>query len=262
MSEQTHRLQPGERERLPCPEPELTWKPTLKRAVVASVREMGEGVDEGVLSVIIIDDHTLFAGGLQLLLESATGGRITVVGKASRASEAEELVRRHRPDLAIVDLAMPPPGGAEAIRAIKRRYPQVRVLALSGVDSAEMALAALVAGADGFVPKSAEPEVVLVPMQAVMEGWGIVSRQLLDYLVTRAARSGSAALERLSEEERTLWRMVATGLETMAIAEQLYVSERTAKRLVASLLRKIGASNRLEAAALAGRAGLLEDRND
>lgn len=208
--------------------------------------------------VVIIDDHTLFAGGLRLLLESATEGRIKIVGTAARATDAEEIVRRTRPDLAIVDIAMPPPGGLEAIRVIKRRHPEIQVLALSGVDSAEIALAALAAGANGFVPKSSEPDVVLFPMEAIISGWGIVPRPLLDYLVRRATRTGSAALSRLNEEERSLWKLVASGAETPAIAAHLYVSERTAKRLVASLLKKIGASNRVEAATLAGRSGLFD----
>jgi len=88
----------------------------------------GEG-GSSVVTVIIVDDHTLFSGGLQLLLESATEGHIQVVATTTRAAEAEDLVRRHRPDIAIIDLAMPPPGGAAAIKAVKRRCPQVRVLA-------------------------------------------------------------------------------------------------------------------------------------
>jgi len=97
-------------------------------------------------------------------------------------------------------------------------------------------------------------------MQAVMEGWGVVPRPLLDYLVSRSVRSGTGKLDQLNDDERSLWRMVASGADNNGIADRLYVSERTAKRLIAALLKKIGAANRFEAATLAGRAGLFDDQ--
>ena len=214
---------------------------------------------ENPLSAVIIDDHALFSRGLELLINSTAGSAVRVVGRTEDAASAVDLVRRLRPQLAIIDLAMPPPGGVEAIRAVKHDYPRVRVLALSGTDSAEFAISALEAGADGFMLKSSEPELLIPPLLSLALGVSVLPRGLLTTLLKSGPRPGKATLSDLSDDEQRLWLLIARGLETSDIAQQLYASERTVKRLVASLLRKIGAANRLEAAALAGRAGLLDD---
>jgi len=170
------------------------------------------------------------------------------------------LLDQDQPDVAIIDLAMPPPGGLEAIRVVKRNYPRVGVLALSGTEDIDVAIEALRVGADGFLPKSSEPKVLLPPLLALAAGWSVMPRSMAAILA--AAKPGHASLERLTPEERKLWRLVAKGLEGNDIAAQLLVSERTARRLIVSLLRRIGAANRIEAAALAGRAGLLDERWD
>lgn len=214
---------------------------------------------ENPLSVVIVDDHALFSRGLELLINTNAGSAIRVVGRTDDAGAAVELVRRLRPQLAIIDLAMPPPGGIEAIRAVKHDYPKVRVLALSGTDSADFAVSALRAGADGFMLKSSEPELLIPPLLSLALGVSVLPKSLLTNLLKSGHRPGRGVLESLSEEEQRLWLLIARGLETTDIAEQLYASERTVKRQVASLLRRIGAANRLEAAALAGRNGLLDE---
>jgi two-component system, NarL family, nitrate/nitrite response regulator NarL len=219
-------------------------------------------VNDGRLTIVVVDDHRLFSRGLELLLNSTSDGRVQVTGRTENAKDALELVRRHRPDVAVMDLSMPPPGGVAAIREVKHHYPAVRVLALSGTDDVRLALEALAAGADGFMANSSDPEVLVPPLQVLGSGLSLLPPSLLSVLVDAMARPGRAALERLSDEERALWRDVAKGLESVEIAERLFVSERTAKRMVASLLRKIGAANRVEAAALAGRSGLLDEIPD
>lgn len=209
-------------------------------------------------TVVIVDDHVLFAQGLQLVLEEATAGAFQVVAVGDDASSAEVLVCRHRPDLAIVDLAMPPPGGLAAVKAIKGRFPTVRVLVLSGVDTVEPAAEALAAGADGFLPKTADPDTVITPLMTILAGWSVLPRPVLDHLLCLARPGDRALLSELEPAEIELWRLVATGLETGEIAGRLFVSERTTKRMVAGLLRRLGVANRIEAAGLAGRLGILD----
>jgi DNA-binding NarL/FixJ family response regulator len=209
---------------------------------------------------VLVDDHGLFSRGLELLLTAASEGRIRVAARTEKAEEALTLVRHHRPDVAIVDLAMPPPGGVGAIEEIHHHYPGVRVLALSGTDDRELALDALAAGAHGFIAKSSDPDVLVPPLLSLGAGMSVLPTALLDMLVGSVSRAGRGVMERLSDEELALWRLISKGLESTEIAHRLYVSERTAKRMVAALLRKLGAANRIEAALLAGRAGLtLED---
>lgn len=216
-------------------------------------------MQDGRHVVVIVDDHALFAQGLALLLESRAGDLFTVAGSATAGEDAVALVGRHRADVAIIDLALPPLGGVETIRRVTAAYPSTRVLALSGTEDLDLAAAALRAGADGFLGKSADPEVLVAPLLAIVAGVRVLRPELLDALLAAADRSADALLDRLTDRDVELWTMLARGLETSEIAKPLLVSERTAKRMIASLLHKLGAANRIEAAALAGRAGLLDD---
>jgi DNA-binding NarL/FixJ family response regulator len=222
---------------------------------VAAAAQHGAPVD-----VVVVDDHPLFSRGLALLLHGVSDGRVRVVGTTEDASAAAALVRRHHADVAVVDLHMPPPGGERAIAAIRRADPMVRVVALSGLAEADAALEALRAGAAGFLPKSADPEKLVRPLLAVLDGWSVLPEPLLRQLLEAAAPSGEEGLlGRLGSDERRLWRLVADGMSTVDMATTLHVSERTVKRLVATLLRRLGVATRVEAAALAGRAGLARE---
>ncbi len=208
--------------------------------------------------VVIVDDHALFSQGLALLLESRAGDRFVLAGSTTAGEQAVALVGRERADIAIVDLALPPLGGVETIRRIVAAYPATRILALSGTDDLGLAAAALRAGAAGFLPKSADPQVLVAPLLAITAGVRVVDPDLLDALLRAGDRTGDGVVDRLGSREIQLWTMLARGLETSEIARPMLVSERTAKRMIASLLHKLGAANRIEAAALAGRYGLLD----
>jgi two-component system nitrate/nitrite response regulator NarL len=152
---------------------------------------------------------------------------------------------------------MPPPGGVRAIAAIRRAEPMTRVIALSGLAQPDAALEALRAGAAGFLPKTATPEALVLPLLAVLDGWSVIPEPLLRQLLEDAAPTEDQGIAaQLSSEDRRLWRLVAAGTSTVDIATTLHVSERTVKRLVASLLRQLRVATRVEAAALAGRVGL------
>lgn len=211
--------------------------------------------------VVIVDDHELFAQGLALLLSREWGGLFTVGGQTTRVEEAADLAARCDADVAIVDLSMPPLGGVAAIRHIKARHPRTRILALSGTDDLGLAEEALRAGADGFLPKTARPEALAGPLWTIAEGLRVLDGKLLDALLSNTHRPPPELLERLSAQDLKLWGLLATGMETADIADRMLVSERTAKRMVASLLNKLGVTNRIAAAALAGRLRLLDDQS-
>jgi DNA-binding NarL/FixJ family response regulator len=200
----------------------------------------------------------VFSQGLALLLESRAGGTFVVAGSTTAGEQAVALVGREAADIAIVDLALPPLGGVETIRRIAAAYPRTRILALSGTEDLGLATAALRAGAAGFLAKSADPEVLVAPLLTIAAGVRVVPADLLDALLAAADRAGQGIVERLEERELQLWVLLARGLETSEIAKVMLVSERTAKRMIASLLHRLGAANRIEAAALAGRFGLLD----
>ncbi|WP_250002471.1 response regulator transcription factor [Actinoplanes sp. M2I2] len=203
-----------------------------------------------------MDDHPLFVRGLELLLPEVSGGRATVIDSTGDAASAAGMVRRCVPDLVMVDLHMPPPGGVRAIAAIRQEAPRVRVLAMSGDEDPAPAVQALRAGAEGFLPKSSEPADLLQPLLAALDGWVVLPSDLLHSVMAQSPGPRRISVP-LSEEERDLLQLIAAGASTTEMATKLHVSERTVKRQTATLLRKLRVSTRAEAAALAGSAGLL-----
>ncbi|WP_246064181.1 response regulator [Blastococcus colisei] len=204
-----------------------------------------------------MDDHPLFTRGLSLLLPEVSEGRVRVVGTTDDASAAAALVQRFRADVAVIDVQMPPPGGSRAIAAVRRVEPTVRVVAMSGMAQEDAAIEALRAGASSFLPKTADPESLVGPLLAVLDGWSVLPEALLRHLLESATPTADEGIAgQLTADERRLWRLIAAGAGTVDIATTLHVSERTAKRLVAHLLRRLRVSSRVEAAALAGRVGL------
>lgn len=208
-----------------------------------------------VVSVVLVDDHPLFSRGLELLLNGTN--EVKVVGRADGATNAVPLVDRTGPDLAVVDLAMPAPGGIEVVRRIKGRFPRVRVLVLSGTAEEGEALAALRNGAEGFLPKTAEPAELVPPLLALARGWSVLPSGLLRRLLSGRERTAKVPMD-LDETDVRLWRLLSDGLAVDEIAVRLFVSERTVKRMTAALLRRLEVDNRAQAAALAGRVGLLD----
>ena len=211
------------------------------------------------MTVVILDRHRLFARGLEALLDHMTGGQVLVVGHTADADDAASLTRRHQPRLAIVDLDLAPPGGRAAISAIRHQDPRVRVAALAGDDDPDVATPALRAGAHGVLLRSADPDTLVAPLLAMACGLSVVTTTLMGSILgTASPRHHPEALSRLSPQDLHLWRLVAEARETAEIAQRLFVSERTAKRRVALLLRRLGVANRVQAAALAGQSGLLD----
>src|ERR671916_200488 len=135
------------------------------------------------IRVALVDDHPLFVRGLELLLPEVSNGRATVVGTTHDAAAAAGLVRRTVPDLVMVDLHMPAPGGVRAIAAIRRSSPRVRIVAMSGDEDPAPALEALRAGAEGFLPKTSEVADVLQPLLSILDGWAVLPAELLGALL-------------------------------------------------------------------------------
>jgi two-component system nitrate/nitrite response regulator NarL len=218
------------------------------------------------VKVVVIVGSEASARRLEGGLDGGANGTVVVVGSASDAPSAVDVVRRLRPNVAIVDLGdadESPKSGLAAIVEVARLAPPTRILALSDSADAEPAVEALTAGAHGVLVRPATAADLVAPVLAIAFGHSVLHRPLLAALVgsatPRDADLDADFLDSLNPQLMELWRMVADGLETIQIAERLYVSERTAKRMVASLLRRLKVSNRIQAAALAGQAGLLDD---
>ena len=218
------------------------------------------------VKVAVIAESEGSARRLESGLDGRSNGAVIIAGSAFDLRSAVDLVRRVRPNVVIVDLAgskEPSKTALSTIREVARAEPPTRILALSDSGDAEPAVEALTAGAHGVLVRPADAADLVAPVLAVACGHSVLHRPLLGALIgaatPREAERDAEFLDGLNPQYIELWRMVADGLETTQIAERLYVSERTAKRLVASLLRRLKVANRIQAAALAGQVGLLDD---
>lgn len=217
----------------------------------------------GTVKLVVIAESDAAARRLEDGLDGASEGAVSVVGRVDDGRATVELMRRLRPDVAVVDLAggepSKPPSGLATIRELARVAPMTRILAVGDGAEADSAVAALTAGAHGFLVRPADAADLVAPALAVACGHSVLHGQLLSALVGSAVPRDAELLGIFNAQYTELWRMIADGLETTQIAERLYVSERTAKRMVAFLLRRLRVTNRIQAAALAGQAGLLDE---
>jgi two-component system nitrate/nitrite response regulator NarL len=215
------------------------------------------GTELDTVRLALVDDGGVFGRAVEQLIDEVSGGGVTIVGRTDDHRAAVDLVRRRRPHLVLLDLALGP-AGMTALRELHRSTPVTRIVAVADEADVNLVSTTFRAGAHGLLLKSTTPEDLVAPLLAAASGHCVLPAALLPSLVGTAVARRPELLDVLTPEDRQLWRMVADGVETMQIAETLFVSERTAKRMVALLLRRLGVSNRIQAAALAGQAGLLD----
>ncbi len=215
------------------------------------------GTELDIVRLALVDDGGLFGRDVEQMIDAASGGAVTVVGRTDDHRAAVDLVRRRRPEVVLLDLALGP-AGMTALRELHRSTPVTRVVAVADDVDVSLVSTTFRAGAHGLLLRSTSPEGLVAPVLAAASGHCVLPGALLPSLVGTAAVRRPELLDSITPEDRQLWRMVADGVETMQIAETLFVSERTAKRMVALLLRRLGVANRIQAAALAGQAGLLD----
>jgi NarL family two-component system response regulator LiaR len=203
------------------------------------------------ITVVLVDDHRVVTRSLQSYLESFPD--IRVVGIAASGEELLEHLTAWRPQVVVQDLLLP--GGLDGIETTRRALglePSVRVLALTAsVDEGRM-MAALRAGAIGYIRKDAEPETLLAAIRAVAKG-----KTFIDPLLARRVAGCETTHEELTDRERDVLRHVALGLSNKDIARALSVGEETIKTHVGHLLSKLGVENRAQAIVQALKRGLV-----
>jgi DNA-binding NarL/FixJ family response regulator len=216
------------------------------------------------VAVFLVDDHAVVRAGLAAYLATEPG--MCVVGEASNGAEAERRIatlepRGELPDVVLMDLVMPEGDGISATAAIKERWPEVEVVAVTSFGDPEQVRAALDAGASGYLLKDCDPSDVAAAIRAAVAGGmhldPVVARALADFL-----RRPRAAQTRLTARETDVIRLVATGATNRQIARELQVAERTARTHVSNILGKLGLSSRTQAAMWAASEGLLGEEGD
>lgn len=208
---------------------------------------------EQVLKVLVADDHPLIVQGLRRALEACDD--IDVVGEAHTGAEVLPLVERRNPDIVLLDMRMPEMDGVECIIELKRRWPEVKAVVLSGSDDRGSIDAAAKAGASAYVIKSVSSLDVPALLRQVAAGYTLFHSAKDESSDTDGTTQGPEAT--LTERELTILAAVAGGLTTKAISSELWVSEHTVKFHLTNIYRKLGVSNRSGAVRFAYEHGLV-----
>ena len=202
-----------------------------------------------MIRVVIADDHAVVRHGLRQLLSTFAG--VELVGDAADGEAAVALCAERRPDVVLMDLEMPEVDGVEATRRIKSENPMVAVVVLTSFSDRERIMRALDAGAAGYLLKDVEPEELRKAIEAAARGDAPLDPRAARTLLS--ARQAAAPAENLSDREREVLLMVADGLANKQIARQLSISEKTVKAHLTSVFRRIGVTDRTQAALWAER---------
>ncbi|MFI5479372.1 response regulator [Streptomyces rubiginosohelvolus] len=217
----------------------------------------------GPVRVLVADDEPMIRAGVRAVL--ATDPGIEVVAEAADGREAVELVRAHRPHVAVLDVRMPRTDGIDAAAEIRRTVPGTGVVMLTTFGEDDYILRALGVGAAGFLIKSGEPEELLAGVRAVADGAAYLSPKVAARVVAHLASTGAlaerrdAARERvagLTPRERDVLAHLGGGLSNGQIARRLHLVEGTVKAHVSSVLARLGVDNRAAAAVVAHEAGI------
>ncbi|MGW3952081.1 response regulator [Streptomyces sp. NPDC004752] len=219
-----------------------------------------------MIRVLIADDEPMIRAGVRAVL--ATDPDIEVVAEAVDGRDAVELVQRHRPAVAVLDIRMPGINGIDAAAEIRNTVPTTSIVMLTTFGEDDYILQALGGGAAGFLIKSGEPEELITGVRAVAEGAAYLSPKVAARVIAHLAATGagtlagrrSAARHRvaaLTAREREVLAFLGSGLSNGQIARRLHVVEGTVKAHVSSILARLGVDNRAAAAVVAHEAGII-----
>jgi DNA-binding NarL/FixJ family response regulator len=208
--------------------------------------------------VAIVDDHDVLASSLAHVM--AQTADLECVGTATTLERGRALVAATRPDVLLLDQALPDGDGVAAIRDLVQTHPGLGVVVLTANVSDQVLIRAIEGGAAGFVTKTRGLGEVIAAVRSAASGETVISSELLARLLPRLSSRPRGRHEVLTERESEVLALLADGLTNVAIAERLTVSVHTVRNHVANLSAKLGAHSKLEALSIAVREGLLPDR--
>jgi two-component system, NarL family, response regulator DevR len=210
------------------------------------------------LRILLVDDHEVVRLGLKALL--GRHPRFEVVGEAGTADEALAKARVHKPDVVVMDIRLPGKSGIDATREITAQVPNTKVIILTSYADDDLLMDAVAAGATGYVLKQIGSDDLVKALEAVARGEALLDPAMMNKAFARlreaARRERGEAFKALTEQEVKILQLVARGRTNREIAEEIYLSEKTVRNYVSSILGKLGLSHRSQAAAYAVEHGL------
>ena len=204
------------------------------------------------IRLLLVDDHEVVRVGLRTVLHNHQG--ITVVGEAGTKAAAVRVAKRLKPDVVLMDVRLPDGSGVEACRAILASHPTTRIIFLTSFSDDESALAAVLAGAQGYVLKAIDSSLLIRSIRQVSNGQSILdpalTQRALDWIKAWPAQAGPVRGQSLSPQEERVLALVAEGLTNKEIATAMQLSDKTVKNYLANMFQKLHISRRAQAAAL------------
>ena len=196
------------------------------------------------IKILFADDHAIVRDGLRLLFKSDS--QFNIIGEAANGAEALELVAKHKPDVAVLDISMPMLNGIEATKIIKEKYPDTKVLILTIHENEEYIQQMILSGADGYVVKNAEKKEIFDGVRAVANNETFfspsVSKVLLEGLIKRTRKNEGTETEvynNLTKREVEILRLIAEGMTSKEISKNLYISISTVNSHRTNMMKKL-----------------------
>jgi DNA-binding NarL/FixJ family response regulator len=214
------------------------------------------------LRLLIVDDHEVVRQGLVAVLSRHEG--FQVVAEAGTVAESIAAARRFEPDLVVMDVRLPDGSGIEACREIRTELPTTRVVMLTSYPDEEAVLSAILAGASGYLLKQIRGRDLVSALEAIGRGESLLDPAVTERVLERVRRIASGdekdELSDLTSQERKILRLVADGKTNKEIAAEVFLSDKTVKNYVSSILSKLNLQRRAQAAAFVAKHPIGEDR--
>lgn len=206
------------------------------------------------IRVLIVDDHEVVREGLRALLRRRMD--LAVVGEADSVATAIEQAAHHAPDVVVMDVRLPDGSGVEACREIRATRPETNVLMLTSYADDEAVFASIMAGATGYLLKQTQGQTLVSAIERASRGESLLDPAVTQRVLQRIRSGGTKQddeLALLSEQERKILDLIAEGMTNKEIAQEIYLSDKTVKNYVSSILSKLNLHRRSEAAAFIAR---------
>jgi DNA-binding NarL/FixJ family response regulator len=216
---------------------------------------MTEQSEPRPLRLLVVDDHEVVRQGLVALIDRRE--KFQVVAEAGTVEEALDAARRFQPDLVIMDVRLPDGSGIEACREIRAELPATRVVMLTSYPDEEAVLSAIIAGASGYLLKQVRARDLVSALEAVGRGESLLDPAVTEKVLERVRRIASGTytdeLAQLTAQEQKILQLVAEGKTNKEIASEVFLSDKTVKNYVSSILSKLNLQRRAQAAAFVAK---------